>query len=209
MPKLTLINSDASVCEITSDIIVTDPPYDMPATTLAHIIQRQDSRHLVLLTTMSQLIELYPLLGWKLAFDFVLDAVAPKKSRNDQQPNYIHHTGVYLHSPGEKSLFSRKRRQRSDVFEGNGYWPTIFHAPRERSQQHGMAKNTDAITDILGSFDVYSVTDLFAGSGTTGLAAFDLGIDCTLIEKDHYLCDNIASQFRFLGADFSYTCVNK
>lgn len=204
MPKMILVHGDAAIYSTASDIIVTDPPFDMPAATLCRIIRHQHSRHLVLLTTMRQLLDLYPLLGWNFAFDFVLDAVAPKKSRSDQQPHYTHHTGVYLHAPGEASLFSRRRRQRSDVFEGNGYWPSIFHAPRERALEHGMAKNADAITDLLGSFSVNSVADLFAGSGTTGLAAFELGLDCTLVERDQRLCENIAGQFRFLGANFDY-----
>ncbi|PQQ33669.1 hypothetical protein C6H68_25445 [Photorhabdus luminescens] len=81
-----------------------------------------------------------------------------------------------MYRTGEKSLFNRKLRQRSDVFEANGYWPTIFHAPRERMQEHGMAKNIDTITDLLGSFGISSVADLFAGSGTTAMAAFELDL---------------------------------
>ncbi|MEQ9971390.1 DNA methyltransferase [Pectobacterium carotovorum] len=204
MQKTTLICGNAAEYSISADIILTDPPFDMPGDELCEIIKTQQSRHLILITTMRQFLELYGLLGWNLAFDFVLDAVAPKKSRSSKQPHYTHHTGVYLYAPGEKSLFDRKRRQRSDVFEGNGYWPTIFHAPRERSAEHGMAKNMDSVTDLLGSFNVRSVLDLFAGSGTTGLAAFELGVDCVMVEKELSSCDEIADKFQFLGANFNF-----
>lgn len=199
MSKIKLIHGDALKHSVTADMILTDPPFDMSVSKLCNIILNQDSKHLLLITTMRQLLDLHPLLGWKLSFDFVLDSVAPKKSNSKQQPNYTHNTGVYLHHPDVKSLFNRKLRQRSDVFEGNGYWPTIFHAPRERAQVHGMAKNTDAITDLLGSFDVQSVVDPFAGSGTTGIAAFELDIDCTLIELSETNCSTIRQTFSFFG----------
>lgn len=149
---------------------------------------------------MSQLLQFLPETDWQLSFDFVIDGVAPKKSRNVRQPNYLHQTGVYLTRPGISSVFDRKRRQRSDVFEGNGYWPTIFYAPRTGMQDHGMAKNPQAITDLLGSFDVRSVVDPFAGSGTTGLAAFELDIDCTLIELDAKAFASMRKNLRFVGA---------
>jgi hypothetical protein len=197
MPEIKVIHGDARDYTFSADLMLTDPPFDMPGSALADIIKRYDCRHLVLITTMRQLMELYPLLGWELAFDFVLDAVVPKKSRNVQQPNYTHCTGVYLHAPGEKSLYDRKKRQRSDVFEGNGYWPTIFHAPRQLRDEHTLAKNADTLTDILGSFKVESVIDPFAGSGTVGIASLELGISCILIEKNKKHCDTMLKKFRF------------
>ncbi|MBK7543182.1 MAG: hypothetical protein IPI57_15810 [Candidatus Competibacteraceae bacterium] len=92
---------------------------------------------------------------------------------------------TYFKKPEAKSAFDRYSRQRSDTFSAEpGYWPTIFHAPRQNVKAHGLAKNQAVITDILGSFTVRSVIDPFAGSGTTGMAAYDLGLDCLMIEKD-------------------------
>lgn len=201
MPKIKIINGDSSDYTGSADLIFTDPPFDMPAKKLYEILGNFSSNHILLITTMAQFIQVYPLLEFDLSFDFVLDTVAPKKSRNIRQPNYVHSTGVYLHARGEKSRFNRKQRQRSDVFEGNGYWPTIFHAPRERMETHGMAKNLNAVTDLLGSFDVDSIIDPFAGSGTIGMAAFELGIDCTLIEKDKNHFNEIESFFRFVNCN--------
>ncbi|MCG9062966.1 site-specific DNA-methyltransferase [Laribacter hongkongensis] len=197
---VTLIHGDAADYRIRADMIMTDPPYDMPGKQLANIINGYEADHLVLITTMRQLLDFMQPGSWHLHFDFVLDGVAPKKSRNVQQPNYIHQTGVYLTRNGAKSRFDRKRRQRHDTFEHNGYWPTIFYAPRNDMQQHGMAKNLDAITDILGSFDVTSVVDPFAGGGSTGMAGFELMLDSvTLIERDTDHFENLKQVCRFMN----------
>lgn len=203
IPQYKLICGDAEKHPQAVDLILTDPPYEMPGTTLANILNTYDSDHLVLITTMKQFLELMGTGAWELAFDFVIDGVAPKKSRSIRQPNYVHQTGVYLTRNGAKSRFDRKRRQRSDVFEANGYWPTLFYAPRTSMQESGYAKNIDAITDLLGSFDVQSVCDPFLGSGTTLLAAFDLDISCTGIEKDHEQFAKTLKAARFVGSAYN------
>ena len=205
--QLKLIEGDAGRFSCSADLIFTDPPYEMGGSELARILERYDSSHLVLITTMRQLVDFLAVTDWHLAFDFVLDGVAPKKSKANHQPNYLHQTGVYLTKPGEKSRFSRKLRQRSDVFVDNGYWPTIIRAPRDNSR-HGMGKNVDSITDILGSFDAESVIDPFAGGGSVGLAAFELDMDCTLIEMEHKNILSIQQLFKFMGGRMDYVCLN-
>lgn len=200
MAQTTLIFGDAGDFQRSADLIFTDPPFDMPGNRLARILANYDAPHLVLITTMRQLLDFLPRTDYRLAFDFVIDGVMPKQSKNIRQPNYIHQTGVYLTRPDAKSVFDRKRRQRSDVFEANGYWPTIFHAPRNQVQQHGHAKNHDAMTDILGSFGVSSVIDPFAGSGSTAFAAFDLEIPCTVIEKDPETFAELKQSLRFMNS---------
>lgn len=201
VPQITLIHGDAADHGRRADMILTDPPYEMPGAELACILAGYDAPHLVLITTMRQLIDFLPRTDWRLNFDFVLDGVAPKKSKSLQQPNYTHQTGVYLTRPGAKSVFNRKQRQRSDVFEANGYWPTIFHAPRQGIQEHGHRKNPTAITDLLGSFDVKSVVDPFAGSGTTALAAFELGIKVAAIERDDAAFEQLHAALRFMSVN--------
>ncbi|HNC11719.1 MAG TPA: hypothetical protein PLF59_08100 [Cyclobacteriaceae bacterium] len=171
----------------------------MSAIELARIINKQHCDHLLLITTMRQLISFCANSEWELCFDFVLDHVVPKKSKSIHQPNYIHSTCVYMTRNNAKSLFNRKRRERSDTFDNNGYWPTIVRAPRDRMQQLGYAKNTQALIDVIGCFDVKLIGDVFAGSGTTAFAAFELNLDCVLIELDHRLCDQIRQQFKFFG----------
>ena len=167
---------------------------------LAEILQRYDAPHLVLIATMRQILAFAPLSPWAFSFDFVLDGVMPKQSKSRQQPNYTHQTGAYFKKPEAKSAFDRYSRQRSDTFSAEpGYWPTIFHAPRQNVKAHGLAKNQAVITDILGSFTVRSVIDPFAGSGTTGMAAYDLGLDCLMIEKDSAHVATIKKLLRFVG----------
>ncbi len=199
MADVTLILGDSARHGRACDMVLTDPPYEMGGEELARILDAFDAPHLVMLTTMRQLLDFLPRSGWRLAFDFVWDGVMPKKSRNYQQPNYVHQTGVYLMRPGAKSAFDRRRRQRSDVFEANGYWPTIFHAPRDNVAVHGHAKNAQALTDLLGSFNVRDVCDPFAGSGATGIAAYDLGIPCTMIERDPAVFDDLKRTCRFMA----------
>lgn len=182
-----------------ADLIFTDPPFDMSGTELNRVLDNIESNHLVLITTMKQLLELIKAGDWQLRFDFVIDAVVPKKSMSSHQPNYTHSTGAYLTRNGGKSLFSRKLRQRSDTFSNNGYWPTVIRAPRERLKEHGMAKNEVAVTDILGSFDITSVYDPFAGSGTVGLAAINLGLKCELTELDKKHFESLKSTFKFFS----------
>ena len=61
-------------------------------------------------------------------------------------------------------------------------------------------KSAEAITDMLGSFDVGHVLDPFAGGGSTGLAAFELGMSATLIERDAAQFEAMKQTLKFIGA---------
>lgn len=196
--KVHVINDDAANHIVECDMIITDPPFDLCGHVLAGILEKQKCNHLVLITTMRQLIEFCKASEWKVAFDFVLDNVVPKHSKSIRQPNYTHSICVYMTRNKAKSLFNRKKRERSDTYDGSGYWPTILRAPRDRMKELGYAKNTRALVDIVGSFEVESIADLFAGSGTTGMVAFELDLDCVLIEKDKTLCEKMSKKFGFL-----------
>lgn len=200
-----MICGDAADYSAESDMIFTDPPYDMPGKRLAAILQNYRASHLVLMTSMRQLLQfIREAPGWQLRFDFVLDAVVPKKSMSKRQPNYVHQTGVYMTQSGAASVFDRHLRLRSDSFEANGYWPTILRGTRNKTKIFDYAKNADAITDLLGSFDVQSVIDPFAGSFTTLLSAYELGISCTGIEldKSRYAQARVLLDFIGCVADF-------
>lgn len=199
--KLNIICDNAADCIVKCDMIVTDPPFDMCGSKLAKMLDQQHCDHLLLITTMKQLLELSRSSDWQLSFDFVLDHVVPKKSKSVHQPNYIHSTCVYMTRNKARSLFDRKKRERSDTYDGNGYWPTILRAPRNRMKDFGYAKNTNALIDVIGCFDVKVICDLFAGSGTTAFAAFELGLDCILVEQDQNLCEKIRREFELLGVN--------
>lgn len=196
MAKITLINDDASNHSITADMIVTDPPFEMSGRELHKVISKYNAENLLLICSMRQLVEFCKETDYKMGFDFVLDLVAPKQAKSQKQPNYIHAHAVYFYK--KKSAFNRKIGERSDVFT-KGYCPTIIRASSERRNTHGQAKNEIAIKDILSFFEIESVVDMFAGSGTTGLACAELDIDCTLIEKDSDNFNNMQQTFKFLG----------
>lgn len=197
---IKLIHGDANNYSLSADLILTDPPFEMPGAELASIIDQYQSDHLMLICSLRQLLEFAQASHFKLNFDLVIDLVAPKQSKSVMQPNYIHAHAVYMTRNRPKSRFNRKAGQRSDVFT-KGYFPSIIRANRERSNDHGHAKNQQAIQDILSCFDADSVIDMFAGSGTTGLACFELDIDCTLVEKDAGNFQGIQQTFKFLGLD--------
>ena len=197
MAKITLINDDASNHSLTADMIVTDPPFEMTGQQIHEIISKYNAPNLLLICSLRQLVEFANLTSYKMGFDFVLDLVAPKQSKSQRQPNYIHAHAVYFYK--SKSAFNRKHGERSDVFT-KGYCPTIIRANRERNGEHGMAKNETAIRDMLSFFEINSVIDMLAGSGTTALACFELDIDCTLIEEDAQHFEQMKQTFEFLGA---------
>ncbi len=197
--EATVICGNAEDYSFATDMILTDPPFDMKGDELYKILERYKAPHLILISSMRQILEFMSCGGWEFRFDFVLDSVTPKKSISHQQPNYTHVNGLYLTRPGVKSVFSRRMRQRSDIYEHTGYWPTIFRAPRNRMHENGKAKNEQIIADLLGSFDIQSVLDPFAGSGSTALAAVEVYVDCIMIEKDQELTDNIKKKLKFFG----------
>lgn len=196
MAQIKIIHGNAQDFEIAADMIVTDPPFELNGWQLNEIIKQYEAPHLLLICSMHQLIEFSKHTDYKMGFDFVLDLVAPKQAKSQKQPNYIHAHAVYFYK--KKSAFHRQHGERSDVFT-KGYCPTIIRANSERRNQHGQAKNETAIKDMLSFFDVHSVVDMFAGSGTTGLACLELGIACTLIEKDETHFKNMRQTFEFLG----------
>ena len=133
MAKITLINDDANNHSIAADMIVTDPPFEMSGQQLHDIISQYNAPNLLLICSLRQLVEFANLTSYKMGFDFVLDLVAPKQSKSQRQPNYIHAQAVYFYK--SKSVFNRKHGERSDVFT-KGYCPTIIRASRERNNEH-------------------------------------------------------------------------
>lgn len=195
---IKLIHGNASDFNFEADLILTDPPFEMKGEQLANIISQYQSDHLLMLCSMHQLLDFSKHSDFKLNFDLVIDIVAPKQSKSVHQPFYTHIHAVYMTRNKAKTRFNRKHGERSDVFTA-GYFPSIIRANRERSEEHGHAKNQQAIQDILSFFDVQTVVDMFAGSCTTGLACLELNLDCILIEKSKEHYENAKQTFEFLG----------
>lgn len=211
-----VICGDAADFKIKADLIFTDPPFELDGKKLAEILDQYESDHLVMICSMKQLLEFSKHTNFKLNFDLVIDLVAPKQSKSANQPFYRHANVVYMTRNGAKTKFNRKRSLRLDVLSGEaGYFPTILVANSERKQDHGHAKNMDAIFGILTCFNIKSIADPFAGSGTTALACIEINDrminsvkfakdrvrinDITLIEKDQDNANSIKQALKFLG----------
>lgn len=191
---IKLINDDANNIKMAADIIMTDPPFDMSGHDIYKVLSNYDAKHLLLICTLKQLLEFDKYTDFKFSFHLVFDFHSPKKSMSMRQPFYIHYNVVYYKKG--KSAFNRSRGHRRDVFTKD-YFPSIFSAPRNGRESY--AKDIGAMTDLLSYFDVKSVVDPFAGSGTTGLACLDNDINCTLIEIDKDRAAKIKDTFKFLG----------
>lgn len=200
--RLKVINADAATQQIKADMIVTDPPFEMDGKKLADILSNYDADHLLLICSMRQVLELYKYADhWKLSFQLVMELCVPNRPIHYHLPAYTHCLVCYFTKGKAKSKFNRKGCLRADTHEPS-YFPSIIHAPRERRTEHGHAKNQQALKDVLACFDVKSIVDPFAGSGTTGLVCNDLNIDCTMIEMDKANCDLIAKSLRFFGIEY-------
>ncbi len=185
---IQLIHGAAEQQRIDSvDMLFTDPPFELSGAKLAELFKHINYRHLVLICSMHQALDFYAHSdGLKFCFDLVVSHITPKKSRNYAQPNMLHSNILYFRKDGEPSAFDRRRVERHDHYNESGasYYPSIFHAPKI-DLQYKYQKNQEMINDVLGAFDVSSVCDPFAGSGSTGLAMIEHNItDGVLIERD-------------------------
>lgn len=198
MAKIKLINGDAVDFSFKADMIFTDPPYDMPGKELATIINGYESNHLLMLCTLSQLLEFTKYSDFKLSFDLVLDNVVPRQSKSIHMPHFVHSTIVYMIKNKDKSKFFRNLGTREDAFNQK-YFPSIIVGARDSKRlEHGMGKNIQAMRDLLSYFKVDSIIDPFAGTGTTGIACKALNIDCILIEKDIQTFKKLEKIFKFM-----------
>ncbi|WP_424411271.1 DNA methyltransferase [Pasteurella sp. PK-2025] len=184
---MKLIHGDSSKVEIPAvDMVFTDPPFEMSGKDLLKVLNNFDYKHLVLICSMHQALDLYKLSELDFSFQLVISHMTPTKNRSYQQPHIVHSNVMYFRKSGVKSAFDRRRVQRYDTYsdEKTAYFPSIFHAPKT-DLVYKYQKNQNMINDLVGSFDVESVLDPFAGSGTTLLACLEHKIKhAFMIEKD-------------------------
>lgn len=176
-----------NIKNICIDLIFTDPPFNMSGEKLFNIFNNFQYKHLLLICTMRQCLEFYKKSNeLDFCFDLVLDHSVPKKSRSYNTPNILHSCIVYFKKTDEKSAFDRRLIKRCDHYsddKDNYYYPSIFKAPKI-DMKYKYQKNQNMINDLVGSFNVKSVCDPFAGSGTVGLACLEHNKDCYLFEQD-------------------------
>lgn len=197
---IRIINDDAKNHGARFDMVFTDPPFEMSGSDLKAIFDCYDFDHLVLIASLHQIIDFAKQTELEFGFDLVVSHVTPKKSKSYAQPNYLHSNVVYFKRKGVKTAFDRRRVVRQDYYSdtATNYYPSVFHAPKT-GMQYKYQKNQAMIDDLLGAFNVKTVCDMFAGSGTTGLAAYEHQKDCTLIEQDIDAFKILKTNFQMLG----------
>ena len=197
---IRIINDDAKSHGAKFDMIFTDPPFEMNGRDLLAILDCYEYDHLLLICSAHQMLDLYKHSDLDFAWQMVLDFKTPTKNRSFAQPHITHANIAYFRKKGIKSAFDRRKVVRQDYYsdDANHYYPSVFHAPKT-GMQYKYQKNQAMIDDLLGAFDVKTVCDMFAGSGTTGLAAYEHGIDCTLIEQDVDAFKILKRNFMMLG----------
>lgn len=197
---ITLINGNAQEYGGAFDMVFTDPPFEMSGCELHSVLSRFDFEHLVLIASMRQILEFYSLSGLKFGWQMVFDFVTPTKNRSYTQPHLRHANICYFRKQGAGSAFDRRRVSRRDQYSDGkaSYYPSIFHAPK-RELDYKYQKNQGMIDDLLGAFNVQSVCDPFAGTGSTGVAALTHGMCATLIESDSGVFEVLRQKFELLG----------
>ncbi|CAM3033611.1 DNA methyltransferase [Dichelobacter nodosus] len=200
---ITLINDKSENRGGSFEMIFTDPPFDMGAGKLHKILSNYQFEHLVLIASMRQVLELYPKLDMDFCFDLVANRSKPKESRSYAMPHYLHNNIFYFKKHGVKSAFDRRLVARADQYSDTKthYYPTFFDAPK-RDIVYRYQKNQQMIDDIIGAFNVSTVCDMFAGSGTTGLACVKHEKDCTLIEAETEPFNIMKQQLDFLQVKY-------
>jgi DNA modification methylase len=117
--------------------------------------------------------------------------------------------GNYFHLPPSKCwLFWDKLNGENDFADGELAWTNLNKAVRRKTHLwngmirkgqedrfHPTQKPLDVIAWALSlAGDVQTILDPFAGSGTTGRAAKDLGRKCTMIEREEKYCEIAAKR---------------
>ncbi len=72
--------------------------------------------------------------------------------------------------------------------------PDVICCAKANSDRHPTEKPIELIQEIIGANVGDTILDPFAGSGTTGRAAKDLGRKCVLIEKEERYCEVSANR---------------
>lgn len=196
---IKLINDDAFRVAIPPvDMIFTDPPFELAGADIARLLSRVDYQHLVLICTMRQALDFYKSADLDFCFDLVVSHISPKKAKSYHYPNMTHSNILYFKRHGVKSAFDRRRVERHDQFGAAGYYPSIFHAPKV-DRVYKYQKNQEMLNDVLGAFDVESVCDPFAGSGSTAIAMLESGIKTgVMIERDKSAFELMQGQLSLL-----------
>jgi hypothetical protein len=170
-----VICGDSSTLDIDADLVVTDPPYDVPAAGVSTILTRYSDRAAVI-GSATQLFGLAAC-GWVGRLEFIwLHGARSVPSAN--RPIYMHTSiGVFTRPPLESCGWSRPDPDFSSVLS-----PASGHLGYDEDNSHG--KSGWLVGQIIRGFTSSHIVDPFLGRGATLRGADSLGIASTGIEVD-------------------------
>ena len=163
------------------DLVFTDPMYDDDTKGLVVCFDELKTKHFLLMLTLKQILSFIPHSGYDFKFDLVFTQKTPSSMLNKRVPYYLHKNIVYL-SKDNTTLFHCDNAK--GTISDAGYYPSVFEASKDTQESHPLTKDANVLKKILCGFEFETLLDMFIGSGSTLLAAEQLGRRCFGMEID-------------------------
>ena len=166
-----------------SDMVLTDPPFEMSATNIASIIKKF-SDTFVIAGHGRNYHQLCCLPGLKYHFEIISLRNKPQSTPQRKSPQILHWNNAFL-TTGREHCFDR--------YMAGDYLPSVMEWSGKSSGDY--AKPLEWAIKILSACHAVTVVDCFAGTGTVLIACEKLGKTCYAAESDLHLCEFIQQRF--------------
>jgi len=190
-----IANVEKLINDANVDLVFTDPMYQDSPLPIISIFELMNTNHFLIMATFKQCVSFISNSAMNFRFDLVLNQKVPSSSMNKKVPYYLHKNIIYL-TKHDDTIFNCDNAK--GYFSDAGYYPSIIESAKNTSEVHGLTKNAEGIKLILSGFKFKSVADLFMGSGSTMVAAHQLGRKCYGMELDPKYCQVIVDRMRKL-----------
>lgn len=167
------------------DLVFTDPMYNDSPLPIISIFEILKTKHFLIMATFKQCITFINSTNYNFRFDIVYNQKIPSSTMNKKVPYYLHKNIIYL-TKDDSTIFNCDNAK--GFFSDAGYYPSVIESAKNTSEAHGLTKNADGIKLILSGFKFNSVLDLFAGSGSTMIAAQQLKKKSYAMELEPKYC---------------------
>jgi len=156
-----------------SELVVTDPPYDMRGGDVMDIVGRFAPRAIVLCGDR-QAFEIASI--WRFALDLIWVHRTPRKFPTLHAPLMCHTHCVIITKPGVKSEWQKPRPDYKSVIEIAG--------PEYEDTEMGHGKAAGLFVLMMEGFKHRAIADPFMGTGAVVLACESSGRTCVGVEKE-------------------------
>jgi DNA modification methylase len=161
-----------------TDLVLTDPPFEMSANKIKQIIIRHSDKFIV----AGNGVEYHRLCassGLRYHFEVVSLRAKPQSLPGSNKPHVTNWNNAFL-SLGGEHCFDRELAE--------GYFPSVLPASKAQSLA-AHAKPLEWALALLSVCHAKTVCDPFVGSGTVLIAAEKLGKTCQAIDSDPKKCE--------------------